>query len=68
MATSLGGVDALIFTGGVGENAPEIRTAVATHLCWAGVEIHPARNDLPPDVESTPLPPPASSFQQCAAS
>jgi acetate kinase len=27
MAAALGGVDALVFTGGVGENAPAIRTA-----------------------------------------
>ena len=53
MATSLGGIDALVFTGGVGENAPEIRTAVAKRLGWAGVDIDPVRNDLPPDVEIT---------------
>ena len=53
MATSLGGIDALVFTGGVGENAPEIRTAVGMRLGWAGVDIDPARNDLPPDVEIT---------------
>ena len=41
---ALGGLDALIFTGGVGENNCEIRAAVATKLAFLGVEIDPALN------------------------
>lgn len=53
MATSLGGLDALVFTGGVGENAPEVRAAAAARLAWMGVEVDPVANQLSPDVEVT---------------
>jgi acetate kinase len=43
---NLGGVDALIFTGGVGENHAGIRAAVAAKLAFLGVEIDPALNGL----------------------
>jgi acetate kinase len=41
---ALGGLDALIFTGGVGENNCEIRAAVAAKLAFFGVQIDPALN------------------------
>lgn len=41
---NLGGVDMLIFTGGVGENHPGIRAAVAAKLAFLGVEIDPTLN------------------------
>jgi len=41
----LGGVDAVLFGGGVGENAPEIRARVLAGLEWAGLEIDMARNE-----------------------
>lgn len=44
---NLGGVDALIFTGGVGENHAGIRAAVAAKLAFLGVEIDPDLNSLP---------------------
>ncbi|WP_310485461.1 acetate kinase [Chamaesiphon sp. VAR_48_metabat_403] len=44
---ALGGVDALIFTGGVGEHNPGIRAAVASKLAFLGVEIDPDLNELP---------------------
>jgi len=34
MAVSIGGIDALIFTGGIGENAPNIRDEILTHLAF----------------------------------
>jgi acetate kinase len=48
---NLGSLDALIFTGGVGENDREIRAAVASKLAFLGVKIDPALNSLsiPPD-------------------
>jgi acetate kinase len=49
---ALGGVDALIFTGGVGEHHAGIRAAVATKLAFMGVEIDLDSNNhlsLPPD-------------------
>lgn len=48
---NLGGVDALIFTGGVGENHPGIRAAVVAKLAFFGVEINPALNRLPMTVD-----------------
>jgi acetate kinase len=40
----MGGADAVIFTGGVGENAPEIRARICEGLEWAGIKIDPAKN------------------------
>jgi acetate kinase len=40
----LGGVDALIFTAGVGENHAGVRAAVAAKLAFLGAEIDPALN------------------------
>jgi acetate kinase len=41
----LGGSDAIVFAGGIGENAPEIRAEVCRELKWAGVELDEAKND-----------------------
>jgi acetate kinase len=40
----LGGVDAIVFTGGIGENRPSIRTAVLHHLEGLGIVIDPDVN------------------------
>jgi acetate kinase len=48
---NLGGVDALIFTGGVGENHPGIRAAIAAKLAFLGVEIDSDLNSLPMTVD-----------------
>jgi acetate kinase len=45
MAASLGGIDALAFTGGVGEHAPEIRRRAADGLGFLGVAINAAKNE-----------------------
>lgn len=45
MAAALGGLDALVFTGGVGENAPEVRRLAADGLGFLGVALDPARNE-----------------------
>ncbi|QQN65896.1 acetate/propionate family kinase [Bradyrhizobium diazoefficiens] len=45
MATTLGGLDCLIFTGGIGEHAKEIRSAIGERLGWLGVRIDAAAND-----------------------
>jgi acetate kinase len=44
MAASLRGLDALVFTGGVGENAVEIRERAAQGLDFLGVAVDPRRN------------------------
>lgn len=48
MAASLGGMDALVFTAGVGENSPEVREAACGHLGFLGVQIDPERNQSSP--------------------
>jgi acetate kinase len=40
----MGGLDALVFTGGVGENSSEVRRLAAGGLAFLGVRIDPARN------------------------
>ena len=49
LAASLGGLDALVFTGGIGENAPAIRMAIAARCAWLGVDLDPAANDAGED-------------------
>ena len=39
-----GGTDAVIFTGGIGENSPEIRARICDGLQWMGLELDDARN------------------------
>jgi acetate kinase len=41
----LGGVDAIVFTGGIGENSRVIREGVCRDLGWCGIELDPARNE-----------------------
>ena len=41
---ALGGADALVFTGGVGENSAEIRARICEGLGWMGIELDAARN------------------------
>lgn len=45
MATTLGGLDCLVFTGGIGEHAREIRRAISERLGWLGMRIDAAAND-----------------------
>ena len=50
MAAAMNGLDALVFTGGVGENAPPVRAAAAAGLRFLGVELGPTLNaSLGPD-------------------
>jgi len=44
MTASIGGLDALAFTGGVGERSAEVRAQAAAGLGYLGVEIDPERN------------------------
>ncbi|WP_461213575.1 acetate/propionate family kinase [Lacticaseibacillus sp. GG6-2] len=43
-ATVLNGVDALIFTGGVGENGADMRARIMQHLTFLGATIDPEKN------------------------
>ena len=44
--TCMGGADAIVFTGGIGENAGEYRTAVCEKLAFMGVKIDEAKNKI----------------------
>jgi acetate kinase len=43
-AAALGGLDALVFTGGIGERAPAIRARICSGLDFLGIEIDAAHN------------------------
>lgn len=43
-ATALGGLDALVFTGGIGEHAAEVRARICDRLTWCGVSLDADRN------------------------
>ncbi len=44
LAAVLGGIDALVFTAGIGENAPEIRARICEASRWLGLEFDPIAN------------------------
>lgn len=57
MMVSLGGVDAVVFTGGIGENDAAMRATIIGHLAWSGLAIDPGLNEVGAgriDVESSP--------------
>ena len=42
---SMGGADAIVFTGGIGENSPDVRARICSEMEWAGLKIDSARNE-----------------------
>ncbi len=44
LAASLGGLDTLVFTAGIGEHAPEIRRRVCERAAWLGIELDGTAN------------------------
>lgn len=52
MAAALGGLDAVIFTDGVGEHMPEVRAAIVDPLAWLGIALDAERNaEAEPDTD-----------------
>ncbi|TWB43026.1 acetate/propionate family kinase [Nitrospirillum viridazoti] len=49
LAAALGGLDALVFTAGIGEHSAGVREAVCHHAAWLGVELDGAANARPED-------------------
>ena len=45
LAAALGGLDALVFTGGIGENSATIRARVCRDAAWLGLELDAVAND-----------------------
>ncbi len=54
LAASLGGLDAFVFTAGIGENSAGIRRRIAEKLAWLGAEIDAAANDAGEHLLSRP--------------
>jgi acetate kinase len=44
LAAAAGGLDALVFTGGIGEHAAEVRRRVCLQLEWLGIRLNPEAN------------------------
>lgn len=53
LVAALGGLDTLIFTGGIGERAAVIRQRICDGLGWLGVALDPTRNDAHASVISS---------------
>jgi acetate kinase len=45
LAAALGGLDAIVFTAGIGENSRSLRERVCRNAAWLGVELDAAAND-----------------------
>lgn len=52
LAAALGGLDAFVFTAGIGENAAPIRARISEGLAWLGARLDPAANDADASVIS----------------
>jgi acetate kinase len=50
----LGGVDAIVFTAGIGENSPEIRKRICAASAWLGLDLDPDANARPDACISRP--------------
>ena len=55
MAAAMGGIDGLVFCGGIGENSAFIRDRVCERTAWMGIEIDHSRNDAHARVISTEM-------------
>jgi acetate kinase len=53
LAAALGGVDAFVFTAGIGENSATIRARIAERLAWLGAELDAAANEAGATLIST---------------
>jgi acetate kinase len=44
LAAAMGGIDALVFSAGIGEHSPGVRAAICEGMDWLGLTLDPARN------------------------
>ena len=54
LAAALGGLDAFVFTAGIGENSPTLRKSIAEKLEWFGVQLDQKANTENKELISTP--------------
>jgi acetate kinase len=59
LAAALGGLDAFVFTAGIGENATAIRARIAEKLAWLGAKLNPPANTAGGPLISAPASSPA---------
>jgi acetate kinase len=53
LAAAMGGIDTLVFSGGMGDDAPKIRERICTGLSFLGIELDLQRNEAMDDVISS---------------
>lgn len=56
---ALSGLDAIVFTAGIGENCPEVRHKICNYLSWLGLDLDEERNnnnDLCISKPTSPIP------------
>jgi acetate kinase len=54
LAAAMGGLDTLVFSGGIGEKAPIVRARICEGLQFLGIQVESARNDSSASIISTP--------------
>jgi acetate kinase len=54
LATTLGGIDGMVFTAGIGERSPQVRSEVGRRLAWLGMDVDPDANEADAALISTP--------------
>ena len=57
LTAALGGLDAVVFTAGIGQNAPVIRSRICRSAAWLGLEIDETANTANRTCISTPSSP-----------
>lgn len=68
MTATLGGIDVLAFTGGVGEHQPEVRAAATADLGFLGVHLDPVANADATDGRDADLSAPAATTRTVVVS
>ncbi|NOS75352.1 MAG: acetate kinase, partial [Methyloglobulus sp.] len=54
LVAALGGLDALVFTGGIGEHSNEIRANICQQSMWLGIKLNKQANENSSKLISTP--------------
>jgi acetate kinase len=54
LASALGGLDGFVFTAGIGENSPGVRSRISIKLAWLGAALDPAANAAQASMVSRP--------------
>ena len=56
MVAVLGGIDALVFTAGIGENSPQLRAAACANFAYLGLKLDTTKNAQSPADQEISLP------------